>query len=70
MKFCAGLLEKDNLAKHAKIMEFIDYPVFSKFAYELDELSSTNKLYASLNIVMTVAYAIKLVYDVFILATS
>jgi hypothetical protein len=69
MKFCAGLLEKDNLAKHAKIMEFIDYPVFSRFAYEIDELLSTNRLYAGLNIVMTVAYAIKLVYDVFILSS-
>jgi hypothetical protein len=69
MKFCAGLLEKDNLAKHAKIIEFIDYPVIRKFDGYLKDLLSVNTTYASLNIVMSIAYAIKLVYDCFILST-
>jgi hypothetical protein len=69
MKFCAGLLEKDNLAKHAKIVEFIDYSVIKKFDGYLNDLLVVNVTYASLNIAMTVAYAIKLVYDVFILST-
>jgi hypothetical protein len=70
MKFCAGLLEKDNLAKHAKIIEFIDYSVLRKFDGYLNDLLAVNITYASVNIAMTVAYAIKLVYDCFILSTS
>jgi glutamine amidotransferase PdxT len=69
MKFCAGLLEKDNLAKHAKIIEFIEAPIIEKFTNHLKHLATTNAVYASLNIAMTVAYAIKLVYDVFILSS-
>jgi hypothetical protein len=69
-KFCNDLLIKDNLAKHEKIMSFIEVNNIQNFTDKVDELISINIAYYAVSISMVVLYGIKAIFDAIMIATQ